>query len=236
MNQSRSDRQGSTGGSVRAAASARVRERLIESALKEFADHGFEGASTRAIASGAGAHQPQINYHFASKEDLWKAVLLQLLAELDAEIAVDPAATPRQAMEAIIAGVVAMAAKRPELNRIMIHEGTHPSERLEWLVEAQLRPRTEPFLAVWQGLVDAGEAAPIPSQVIYHILVGAASLLHANAPEARLLNGIEPSDPAIVKMHTEALISMLLRGKPKVRRRARPTKRGTSRREKKRKG
>ena len=36
----------------------------------EFAAHGFEGASTRAIAAAAGTHQPQINYHFESKDDV----------------------------------------------------------------------------------------------------------------------------------------------------------------------
>ncbi|NBR91752.1 MAG: TetR/AcrR family transcriptional regulator, partial [Rhodobacteraceae bacterium] len=41
----------------------------------EFARNGFAGASTRAIAIRAGAHQPQINYHFSSKEALWRAVV-----------------------------------------------------------------------------------------------------------------------------------------------------------------
>ncbi len=205
-------------GGVRAAVSAQLRERLIESAIKEFADHGFEGASTRAIAAGAGAHQPQINYHFASKEELWKAALLKLLSELDAEILTTPEMTNRETMEAVIAGVVAMAAKRPELNRIMIHEGTHPSERLEWLVETQTRPRTDALFGVWDDLVEAGEATPIPPRLLYHVLVGAASLLYANAPEARLLFGVEPSDPAIVESHSQALVTMFLGAKPKKRR------------------
>ena len=46
---------------------------LLDAALVEFAAHGFAGASTRAIAERAGAHQPQINYHFSSKEALWQA-------------------------------------------------------------------------------------------------------------------------------------------------------------------
>ena len=44
-----------------------TRASLIEAAVHEFAAHGFDGASTRAIAMRAGVHQPQINYHFASK-------------------------------------------------------------------------------------------------------------------------------------------------------------------------
>jgi len=196
-------------------ATAEIRDRLVEAALVEFANHGFDGASTRAIARRAGAHQPQINYHFASKEELWKAVLLKLLGELDAATAIAPGLSPRETMERAIRGVVAMGAARPELNRIMIHEGTHPSDRLVWLVETQVAPRTRPMLALWEKLRAAGEAAPISPELLYHVLIGAASLLHANAPEARLLLGIEPSDPAIVEAHADALVAMFLPPNPK---------------------
>ena len=53
---------------------ADIREALLESALVEFGAKGFDGASTRAIASRVQAHQPQINYHFESKTALWTAV------------------------------------------------------------------------------------------------------------------------------------------------------------------
>ena len=62
--------------------SADIRERLLDAALVEFGAKGFDGASTRAIAARIGAHQPQINYHFASKEALWAAAVDHLFAEL----------------------------------------------------------------------------------------------------------------------------------------------------------
>src|SRR5271163_2700117 len=52
---------------------ADIREALLESALVEFGAKGYDGASTRAIALRVEAHQPQINYHFESKEALWAA-------------------------------------------------------------------------------------------------------------------------------------------------------------------
>src|SRR5215831_8700495 len=59
-----------------------IRERLLEAALAEFGAKGFGGASTHAIARRIGAHQPQINYHFESKEALWTAAVDHLFAEL----------------------------------------------------------------------------------------------------------------------------------------------------------
>src|SRR5829696_2421348 len=64
-----------------------IREQLLESALVEFGAKGFDGASTRAIARRIDAHQPQINYHFASKEALWAAAVDHLFGMLGDELA-----------------------------------------------------------------------------------------------------------------------------------------------------
>ena len=40
--------------------------------------------------------------------------------------------------------------------------------------------------------------------------VGAASLPYVNAPEARILTGREPTDPAWVEAHAEGLVATLL--------------------------
>jgi TetR/AcrR family transcriptional regulator len=192
------------------AGSDEVRARLIDAALIEFAAHGFEGASTRAIATRAGAHQPQINYHFESKDELWKATIILLMDELDDLVDAVNADTPRESFAGFIRAMVHLAATRPELNRIMIHEATSPSERLTWLVESQLRARTTPMLALWDHLLETGEAAAVPRPLVYHLLIGAASLLHANAPEARLLLQIEPTDSAMVEAHADAMVALFL--------------------------
>lgn len=193
--------------------SLEVRDRLIEAALVEFAAKGFDGASTRAIATRAGTHQPQINYHFTSKEELWRAALERLLAELDEAIearaeGVDRA-DEREMLAAVVRGLVHFAARRPELNRIMMHEGTSPGPRLSWLVENHLGWRHRDLRRRWEALSAEGRTGPLPADILYHVVIGAASLLYANAPEARLL-GVDPSDPAVVDAHAESLIALLL--------------------------
>ena len=190
-----------------------VRHRLIEAALSEFAAHGFDGASTRAIATRAGAHQPQINYHFESKDELWRVALDQLLGELDTTMEEYTAgidrADPTAMFAAIVRGLVVFASRRPELNRIMMHEGTAPSSRLSWLVTNHLEWRFEDLRRRWQTLAAEGIAAPLSADILYHVLIGASSLLYANAPEARLL-GIDPDTPSVVEAHADSLIAMLL--------------------------
>lgn len=196
-----------------------IRQKLLESALVEFGAKGFDGASTRSIAQRVDAHQPQINYHFASKEALWAAAVDHLFSQLGAELA-DlslPGGTddPVELASAFAEGVqrfVRFAAAHPELNRIMVHEGTEDSERLQWMVDRHVRPLYDAIRVVWQRLRDAGIAAPIDSATVHYVIVGAASLPFVNAPEARLLTGTEPTEPNWVEAHADGLVRTLLPG------------------------
>ncbi len=193
--------------------SEQVRDRLIEGAIIEFAAHGFEGASTRMIAEHADAHPSQINYHFDSKEELWRLTLERLLAELDATIGTRlegvAADDLRGIFEATIRGLVELVARRPELNRIMIQEATSPSDRLQWLVSTHLGERHRALISSWIELQARGGAGPIPADLLWHVLLGSASLLWANAPEA-LLMGIDTHDPKLVEAHADTLVAMFL--------------------------
>lgn len=201
-----------------------VRARLLESALVEFGAKGFDGASTRSIAQRVDAHQPQINYHFASKEALWTAAvdhLFGLLGEaMDGltfgEDTFEAAATRTQ-VEVLAGGFADMirrfvrfAAAHPELNQIMVHEATAASDRLTWMTERHVRPLYEAIRIAWERLRAAGVAAPIDAAMVHYVLVGAASLPYVNAHEARLLTGSEPTDPAWVEAHADGLVATLL--------------------------
>jgi AcrR family transcriptional regulator len=73
--------------SSRLSAPAR-REQLLAVALEVFARHGFHGASMNEIAEGAGVTKPVLYQHFASKRELYLALLREvgdrILAEVEA--------------------------------------------------------------------------------------------------------------------------------------------------------
>ena len=196
-----------------------IREQLLESALVEFGAKGFDGASTRSIAQRVNAHQPQINYHFASKEALWFAAVDHLFELLGAELAdlpllarVDDPQELASVFAEAIRRFVRFAAAHPQLNRIMVHEGTEDTDRLRWMVDRHVRPLYDAIRVVWERLRDAGIAAPIDSATVHYVIVGAASLPFVNAPEARLLTGVEPTDAAWVDAHADGLVATLLPG------------------------
>ena len=71
---------------------------------------------------------------------------------------------------------VRFAARHPELNRIMVHEGCTATDRLRWLTDQYIRPIHVLIAATWTRLRSVGIAAPVPVEVVHHVLVGVASL------------------------------------------------------------
>jgi len=65
--------------------SALTRERLLDSAERQFSEHGFAGASLREITSDAEANLAAVSYHFGSKEELFVAVLERVMAPINRE-------------------------------------------------------------------------------------------------------------------------------------------------------
>jgi len=58
-----------------------TRRRILAAALKEFSAKGIDGARVDAIAARAGTNKRMLYYYFGSKDDLFRAVLAQRLAE-----------------------------------------------------------------------------------------------------------------------------------------------------------
>src|SRR6266702_2821486 len=77
-----------------------TKDRILDAAERSFANHGFEGASIRAIVMDAGVNLASIHYHFRSKEALLEAVLTRRIslvndARLERLDAAQRAAAPR---------------------------------------------------------------------------------------------------------------------------------------------
>ncbi|MBO9688703.1 MAG: CerR family C-terminal domain-containing protein [Mitsuaria chitosanitabida] len=83
-----------------------TRRRIIEVAMRLFAERGFEGASTREIAKAAGVNAPALQYYFDNKEGVYRACaeyiaessrayFAPVVARTEAVLE-DPAATPEQ--------------------------------------------------------------------------------------------------------------------------------------------
>ncbi len=194
--------------------SLETRSRLVAAALEEFAEKGFDGASTRAIATRAGVAQSALPYHFETKEALWKAAADRIfgLARASLEARFDGLAgvDPITRLRLMLLDFVRFAAAHPELHRFMLQEGTGPSERLEWLVATHVAPILRAFRDAIAELEASGRRLPGRPEHLFYMMVGAGSTPYALAPEFELATGEDPFAKPMVDAHAEAVLRMFL--------------------------
>ncbi len=66
------------------------RKKLIETAMRLFAERGFDGVTVRDIASACGVSVGLINHHFGSKEGLREAVDAHFMAQFEEVLTASP--------------------------------------------------------------------------------------------------------------------------------------------------
>lgn len=192
-----------------------TRQKILEIALQAFSELGFDGASTRTIAARAGVNQGLIPYYFGSKEALWREAvdgafiaLREGLGELGSG---DDRLSERDRIAQLIRRYVRFVSRHPEFVRLMNEEGKRDGPRMRWLVERHVRPIYEAVTRMSaQADVGGGLSAGLHPLHVHYILVGAVSALFHQAPECRLLTGIDPSDPEVADRHADALIQLFL--------------------------
>lgn len=105
-------------------------ERILRAATLLFAEHGYHGVSTRAIADSVGLNVATVNYHVGGKRELYRKVFHRLfLQEFDLvasftgyvedDVIRDPAAL-RELLERLIDSLIDMTLEHPEVPRLWV--------------------------------------------------------------------------------------------------------------------
>ncbi|HEX4493885.1 MAG TPA: TetR/AcrR family transcriptional regulator [Acidimicrobiia bacterium] len=194
-----------------------TRERIVAAAADLFAERSFDGATTREIAARAGVAQPLLNYHYRTKDELWRAAVDSLFESLTSSMAAH-AEELRDVDELTGAKLrvrefVTFSARHPQLHCIITQESRADSARMDYLVERHVRPLYESTVALFERLVRDGVVPPIPPAHLYYILTGAGPTMFVLAPECRRLTGFDPESDAVIEAHADAVCALLF-GRP----------------------
>jgi AcrR family transcriptional regulator len=202
-------------GAAPAVESGKAEERILAAALEAFSEHGFDGAKMRDIAARAGVTLGLLQYYFGSKQKLWRAAVDRAFEDmrggLQALLADDSSADPRERLRQIVRAHVSFVAQRPEFVRLMHDEGKRRGPRMRWLVDRHVKPIYETMLpmirrAQAEGVFPA-DIAPIH---FLYSLVGAVGVIFHQAEECKRLSGVDPTEEVAVEAHTRAVEHLFL--------------------------
>lgn len=177
------------------------RDRLLSAAVSVFSVSGFDGASLRDIERRAGVNRGLAAYHFGGKAELWQAAVSWLMDRFHDEMAryqdVLTVVSPQERGRVLVRVLVHFAAKYPEYFRLVLLEGSEPSERSRWIAEEHVRRHIDFFhrLTGSDGMPDRTREA-----IAYYTLLGAASTVFAVPEQCRQLFGLDPADEDFVDL------------------------------------
>jgi AcrR family transcriptional regulator len=162
---------------------------LFRAAAREFALHGFEGASVDRIAAAARLNKAMIYYHFGSKARLYAEILHDMFSAVGARVRAVAASTasPDEKVRQFVEAIATEAEARPHFPPIWFREiadeGRHFGDDTAHEVAS--------IVGTLGRMIDEGVRAgifvPAPHVLVHAGLIGPLLLFFASTPlRARL--------------------------------------------------
>jgi TetR/AcrR family transcriptional regulator len=186
---------------------------LLEAAERVFAEQGFAGATTAAIARRAGVPKANLHYYFATKEGLYRAVVERVLtAWLAAASSFDTSDDPRVALSAYICAKMDLARAMPLASRIWSAEIMRGAPIIQDFLDTTLTEWVAARERAVKRWIAAGKLKPIEPKVLFY-MIWATTQQYANAAhEMASLNGGRPLDDAAFERAKAQVIATILGG------------------------
>jgi TetR/AcrR family transcriptional regulator len=149
--------------------------KLLDSALRLFAEKGYEGTSIREIIEGAGVTRPVLYYYFENKEDLYRRIVetrfseyLSKLSELKNEYAESVGR-----LKAVMRETFRFAEACPDALRLILQVFFSPPQCGPSFRESRLGPRRFRVIEeIMKDAVDKAELAGGDAQSLALIFLG----------------------------------------------------------------
>jgi AcrR family transcriptional regulator len=172
-----------------------TRQRLLDTAVEEFAARGFDGAKVDRIARRAKVNKAMLYYHFRSKAGLYLAILQEQFGALGEAVASAraPGLAPDEQLRRFVATVARAALARPHFPAIWLREIAEGGRHLDATVVLALRRVLETLAAILADGARAGVFAPANPLVIQISVVAPLMFFASSAPFRERLMRLVPS-------------------------------------------
>lgn len=199
---------------------ASSRRRLFDAATREFARHGFSGASVDRIAAAARLNKAMIYYHFASKAGLYQEILRDMFAAVAARVR-PLAGSPEDPAEQIrlfVGAIAEEAEARPHFPPIWFREIADGGVHLDHHTLGAVQDVVATLSGIVEAGVRSGDFQPINPILVHAGIVAPLLLFFASEPlrqrmERMGVRGAARFDRGQVVAHIQiATIDLLRRG------------------------
>ena len=186
---------------------------LLEAAEQIFAEQGYSGATTAAIARRAGVPKANLHYYFATKEGLYRAVVERVLtAWLAAAAPFDASDDPREALASYIGAKMDLARAMPLASRIWSAEIMRGAPMIQDFLDTTLTDWVALREQAVKRWIAAGRLKPIEPKVLFY-MIWATTQQYANAAhEMATLNGGRPLDDTAFDRAKRQVIETIVSG------------------------
>jgi TetR/AcrR family transcriptional regulator len=204
----------------RARASAiAIRQAILEAALTVFSTSGFDGASTRAIASAAGVEQGHLAYYFKSKEALWREVITTFTSGTEALLVESLSGAnlkqPLAVARVVLPEFLRLIAGNHRLARLMLQEFSVASSRHDKVVTQVGKPIWQHLRPLFEALQANAGGTPEDAKLSYYAMIGSALLFFGSSPEVRQIAEVDPSDNSTLENYITLIVDSVLRASAK---------------------
>jgi AcrR family transcriptional regulator len=192
-----------------------TRERILLAATTEFALHGLEGASIRAIARRAGVSHTRFVYYFDSKEGLWQAVALRTTSELTnryaAPLELRGKIDDAELLRLLWTEYIRFSYENPEVSWIMSHLARERTTDSKWRIDQNVKPAHERAAQLIRSAQRTGKMIKGDPHHIHYLFLGAVTRIFMLRGEAEEFSSLRIDDPTFLKEHTRLILSLFFR-------------------------